>query len=517
MDRGRLAVGSTRRRRILDWRRAGCWAWGSRRRPSTPLLIEQATRRQEAAGSAREAEALPREFGPAHLLEPGLGVVPFTGRRSELELLEQWCNATGSLVRLVTGGGGSGKTRLALELCERMAKGGWRCVIVAEGCECDVVQQARAATPRARLLLVADYAEARAGLEKLLKAAARDEGCVKVLLLARHAGDWWQRLGAGAGAVRDVVNRVSQEQMSLAGNLDPDLSAEDLVRQAIPFFAARLSIPPPDTERVIVIAGEDLHVLDLHAAALVAVLQSVQHPTETVVQVNAEMVLAELLGHERHYWRGRADAAGLLDGLDGLSMAQLCQVAAVGCLLGASTAQELADRVPGVVITEAVALWVRELYPPDKDGMLGILRPDRLAEFHVSRELAADPELAQACLTGLNVAQARRALVLLASASAEHLVARTLLEASLSRFPEVVADLAEPREVMIAIADAIPYPSLALASAHAAITRRISATYAPNEPGRATWLNALGVLLEIWAGRRRHWRRSRKPSPSAAH
>lgn len=210
----------------------------------TPLLIEQATRKQEVTDSAREAEGPPREFGPAHLLEPGLGVVPFTGRRLELELLEQWCNASGSLVRLVTGGGGSGKTRLALELRKRMAQRGWRCVIVAEGGEGDVVQRARAAAPRARLLLVADYAEARAGLEKLLNAAARDEGCVRVLLLARHTGDWWQRLGAGAGAVRDVVNRVGQEQMPLAGSLDPDLSAEDLVRQAIPFFAARLRVPP---------------------------------------------------------------------------------------------------------------------------------------------------------------------------------------------------------------------------------------------------------------------------------
>ena len=40
-------------------------------------------------------------------------------------------------------------------------------------------------------------------MEELLKAAVRDEGRVRVLLLARHAGDWWQRLGAGAGAVRD--------------------------------------------------------------------------------------------------------------------------------------------------------------------------------------------------------------------------------------------------------------------------------------------------------------------------
>ena len=48
------------------------------------------------------------------------------------------------------------------------------------------------------------------GLEELLKAAARDAGRVRVLLLARHAGDWWQRLGAGSGTVRDLVADASR-------------------------------------------------------------------------------------------------------------------------------------------------------------------------------------------------------------------------------------------------------------------------------------------------------------------
>ena len=137
-----------------------------------PLLIERATRKQEAAESAREAEGLSRRYGPAYLLEPGLGVVPFTGRAAELEVLQAWCrDGRAGLVRLVTGGGGAGKTRLALELCGRMASQRWRCVWVEEGAERDVERLERAAAPGARLLLVADYAEGRLGLEELLKAA----------------------------------------------------------------------------------------------------------------------------------------------------------------------------------------------------------------------------------------------------------------------------------------------------------------------------------------------------------
>jgi len=129
-----------------------------------PLLVGRATRRQEAAASSRDVQTVPRRYGPARLLDPDLGVVPFTGRAAELADLEGWClDERAGLVRLVTGGGGTGKTRLALELCRRMAGQGWQCVQVDEGTEGEVVQRGRlAAGPGARLLLVVDYAEARA-------------------------------------------------------------------------------------------------------------------------------------------------------------------------------------------------------------------------------------------------------------------------------------------------------------------------------------------------------------------
>ena len=346
-----------------------------------------------------------------------------------------------------------------------------------------------------------DYAEARSGLDGLLAAAGRDAGRVRVLLLARHQGEWWERLGSGGGVVRDMVRDASLSPLPLAGGLGPGISADEVVRGAVPFFAARLGVAPPDPGLVSVTGADELRVQDLHAAALVAVLASEQEPAGAGLRVDARIVLAELLDHEKHHWRGRAEAVGLLAGPGGPSMAQLSTVVAARCLLGVATAAELAARIPDVPMTETVAQWLRDLDPPDGEGQLGALRPGRLAELHVTRELAASPALAKACLTGLDARQARRALILLARASADLSAARLLLESALLRFPEVIGGLAEPREVMTAVADAIPYPSLEMAEAHASISRRIAETHAAGTAGRALWLNTYGVLLGD-AGRR---------------
>ena len=75
---------------------------------------------------------------------------------------------------------------------------------------------------------------------------------------------------------------------------------------AVPAFAAALGVPPPG--QVAVEAGPGaVRVLDLHAAALVAVLRSAGGGPVTVRVAD---VLDELLGHEERFWQGSADAAG---------------------------------------------------------------------------------------------------------------------------------------------------------------------------------------------------------------
>jgi hypothetical protein len=96
-------------------------------------------------------------------------------------------------VLLVTGGGGSGKTRLGREACVQMLVAGWDAGLA------DDQRRDGAATTRLQrpTLLVVDDADLRTGLIAALVGYLRwdDAGPpVRLLLLARAAGAWWDRL-----------------------------------------------------------------------------------------------------------------------------------------------------------------------------------------------------------------------------------------------------------------------------------------------------------------------------------
>lgn len=74
---------------------------------------------------------------------------------------------------------------------------------------------------------------------------SRDQSRVRVLLLARQAGEWWQRLEATPGAVRDLVMDAGRTRLDLADVIDSRVSAVDVVRQAMPYFAEKLEVEAP--------------------------------------------------------------------------------------------------------------------------------------------------------------------------------------------------------------------------------------------------------------------------------
>jgi len=436
----------------------------------------------------------------ARLLDPRRELVGFVGRDDELASLMAWHeDDEAGRLRLVTGPGGVGKTRLAVELAERVKKLGWKSERIADGHEAAAIGLLRAVTG-SRALLVVDYAETRVGLKQMLAALASDQGeGVRVLLLARSAGDWWDQLGVGEPAVWDLVQSANEQQLSLSPVVAADVSDAEIIELAVRSFARELRLP----ERTVEIYGDSgtgqRRVLDLHAAALVAVLGDAATGT---VRVDIRTVLGELLRHEQHFWYDSARAHGLPDGQDGTTTRVLRQIVAAACLLGGATPDEarlLPGRAPGMSPSVKIAEWLRALYPPDpgQADWIGSLQPDRLAELHVLRELDASPEFSQACLTNLDARQALRAVTLLARASSDYVEAEELLSQTLPTVADLIGDMQAPAETLIAIFNAIPYPTVTLAPAAVTLGQRITSRLpAGTEPAvRAYWLSNLGLRL----------------------
>lgn len=436
----------------------------------------------------------------ARLLDPRLELVRFVGRDGELAELAAWCQNDGaSRLRLVTGPGGVGKTRLALELCKRLDELGLATERIGDGAEGTAIGTLRSLT-RKRALLVVDYAETRVHLPTMLADLASDSGeGVRVLLLARSTGDWWDRLGAGDPAIWDLVLPARQAQLELSPVIAAEIADAEIVAQAVKSFARELRLP----ERRVVILGDpgtgQRRVLDLHAAALVAVLEE---GSDGTVRVDIRAVLDELLRHEQHYWYDTARARGLFDGRQGATAKTLRQLVAVTCLLGAEThdeAMRLAGRIPGMFPSAKITEWLEGLYPPDpgQPDWVGSVQPDRLAELHVLKEFSVAPGLADGCLTGLNSRQALRAVSILARASSDYPEAENLFRETLPAVADLIAQMDAPADALTAIFDAIPYPTVRLAPAAVSLGQQIARRLPPDSSPsvRAFWQATLGLRL----------------------
>jgi tetratricopeptide (TPR) repeat protein len=227
--------------------------------------------------------------------------------------------------------------------------------------------------------------------------------------------------------------------------------------------------------------------------------------------------------HEARYWRRAAAAVGLPE--DG---ALLKAVVAAAALLGAVNLADAATTVAHVPdLADAPlaqrrlwARWLYQLYPADTEGRLGSLQPDLLAETHVVQQLSGDTSLATGCLRELPISEAVRALTVLARAwvhqdGAQRLITDAL-NADLAHLALAAAEVAlqtssamgrllaaalrdapAAEEVLIQVADAIPYPSIALDEANLAASWRVRRSLSRDtEPGTiAMWSNKAGLML----------------------
>ena len=348
-----------------------------------------------------EAEGVPG--GVARYLRPEEAVVEFWPRPELGALLDWLVSDRPADVQLVIGEGGAGKTRLALQLArEATEEYGFRCYWAQHG----TVSQAVTAVRQdiSPVLIVIDYAETFDGLPGLLAqlSAAPLPGepspLVRVLLLARSAGEWWDQLVAGCNTrLGEALTAMSP--LALGPVTEPTRQRE-VFEQAVTAFGARLGRPRPSGSRPPAFEP-DAVILVVHAAALVSVLDD--HPPNGTDQAGDEAaVIGRLLLHEAKYWQQSQTQYGL-----NLGPTLTRRVVAAGTLAGAddesSAVQMLSaiDDLGDAGVRGRTARWLHDLYPatrPDRDPAewIGPLRPDLVAEHLVTSVFSEQPALARA-------------------------------------------------------------------------------------------------------------------------
>ncbi|WP_263972713.1 tetratricopeptide repeat protein [Streptomyces aureocirculatus] len=241
---------------------------------------------------------------PARLLDARYALVDFTGRHDELARLAAWRDGPDQVsALLVHGPGGQGKSRTAAQFARSSHARGWR-VLQARHATAGLLSPALPLSGRtegdAPVLMVVDYAERwpTADLIELLLDAVRQGGRVRVLLVARPRGTWWQHLVHRLGDFDIPVADLGLPGLSD----DADVAPQTLFRTARDCFARALGVPdvdavgPPDG----LASDPEYHqVLAVHMAALAAVDA---HRRHREAPDGAAAVSAYLLARERAHW-----------------------------------------------------------------------------------------------------------------------------------------------------------------------------------------------------------------------
>ncbi|MEV7275460.1 trypsin-like peptidase domain-containing protein [Streptomyces sp. NPDC093111] len=486
----------------------------------------------EPAGPERDLRS------PAMLLRADVAATPFRGRAAEWRQLSDWClgerrgglsarppaEPGGLSVRVLTGPGGQGKSRLARELVDTVAlTPGWvsgllRSDLAADGWQgggpSGAAEALEGLADCARdLLLVVDYAESRPHwirrLVERLRPAAAAGRTVRLLLVARSSGGWQLDPYDVSAATHEILASALTSEL---GPLDVTAAdRRDAFRDALRGLAELLGrtvgaegydwvaladrlTPPADlTGRRYATA------LNVQMEALATLLQAGPEPIDAVP---GEAVEATLLLHEERYWARALAGSG-----PPLPMPLVRRMVAAATLCGAADEDEavaVLARVPGLGGPTARAhAWeyaeaLRRLYPGAHEAYWGTLQPDRVAEFQASRQVTEVPGLLTALVGPATPAQQIQAMTVLTRSVVAHANGgRTdRRDAVLARLDALVDGSDLGTEVLRSSAAALPPSSDALTRFTGRLTGRLVERYREEGGDRA----ALAWALEQSAG-----------------
>jgi hypothetical protein len=318
--------------------------------------------------------------------------VPFHGRADEVADIENWCRDDAVLgIRLYTAAGGMGKTRLFLELCKHMIKNRWRAGFL-QAKTTNIPEEVWRAMCRQSepLLVVVDYAESRrADLMILLREVAQlRTGRVRIILLARAAGDWWEVMKRAEYGVGDVLSGPATHWYSLQPLAANREFREQSFWRAAQTFADALGRPVSSTTPDDLDAPHFDRVLFLHMSALATI---------EGVQVKGDQgILNHVLRRERGFWSRNVKAMGLSALLDDAVAQAMAVLTLGGGAIDARHARKVLSAIPLLrdqpeLVRFGIASMLHDAYPGER--WIEPVLPDLLGEHLVQVELGNDGTL----------------------------------------------------------------------------------------------------------------------------
>jgi glycosyltransferase involved in cell wall biosynthesis len=382
----------------------------------------------------------------SQLLRAEEALLPFDpGRECNVDELRKWISdATRPLtVRLITGAGGQGKTRLAIHVCQQVRTEGWCAGFLDTNLDLAGLKALWTSLRSLNqpILIVVDYAETRqTALLSLLKLSLQNPIAkpVRVLLLARDSGEWWDTLPSrDADCEALLTGSATSGPFPLAALYRTLEEREAAFVKALAAFANALEVKAPDLTADLS-ADQFERPLFVQMAALLALYG--ERPT------TSQGLTKALLHHERRYWVRLLEPLNLFD-----AGRRAEQILALATLAGGFPTAKIAETFwrgsKGTVLTtsEFNALFrsMAALYP----GTLGLqaLRPDLLGEALVAQALLRpEGDVLLDSVLGSSAPQSvrRHALTVLSRLSNERVdVDEVLIAALLRLFPSCGAEV----------------------------------------------------------------------------
>ena len=328
---------------------------------------------------------------PSKLVHPRFCPVDLVGRDGEIGDLLTWASDPEPLsVRIIGGQGGSGKTRLGLQLCRILSSQGWGAgLLELEADEHGLRWLTSSSAPR---LVVVDYAENRGQqLERLLEMASggqSPEAPLRILLLARRTGSdgTTVSLGGPPGDLTEILLHQAAPPLLLDRIPLDGPARADLYQRAQQSF---LGQPDAPVTRQVDLESD---VFSIPLMVLIAALPQVA--AESLgTGPSRKRLLDALLEHEQRHWTPIPEGGHRIGRkvIAATTLSPTHDKAATATMLQAVVADF--EHRPASDLY-AVAEWANENYPTDPTSAsptwVAPLEPDLVGEHLIAEALAVN-------------------------------------------------------------------------------------------------------------------------------